>query len=422
MTNNHHTEIQDAHRIAERSFFADAWKMTAGLAVVGAIGILLGYRSSPERFAFSYMFAFWVMLTLALGSLFFVLIQHVTGAAWSVTVRRISELVSSALITMGLLFIPILFHLKALFPWMATSHGGGHGAGHAAAMTPDEAMHHEIIGAKTGYLNVKFFVIRALLYFAVWGALSVFFLRKSVQQDESKAIGHSAKMEKLSPLSLFLLGFTVTFAAFDWIMSLEPSWYSTIYGVLLFASSMVAALALNIFLSLTLQKHGVLSRSIGVDHFHDLGKLLFGFIVFWAYVAFSQLLLIWYASIPEETTYYHLRWESSSWKAYSMFILFGHFLVPFLFLLSRNVKRNLPLLKLGAGWMLFMHVVYIYWLVMPYYRPGGEARLQIGMMDVACLLFVVGAGWTWILLQMKKVSLLPSGDPRLQRSLEFHGA
>jgi hypothetical protein len=232
-------------------------------------------------------------------------------------------------------------------------------------------------------------------------------------------------MKKLAPPATFIFAFTLTFAAFDWTMTMEPAWYSTIYGVQYFAVSAVVGHTVIILLSLAMRRGGLTGEAINVEHFHDLGKLLFGFIVFWAYITFSQFMLIWYAGLPEEATYYHLRWwGGGGFKAISVIIVFGHFVVPFFLLISRNTKRRLEFLAFSCVWVLVMHVVEMYWQVMPYSMQTGvvDTSLRVHWLDIACLFAVGGIYMSVVLWQMTRFPLVPLGDPRLERALKFENA
>jgi hypothetical protein len=244
--------------------------------------------------------------------------------------------------------------------------------------------------------------------------------QNSVKQDVSGDPKLTASSQRLAPVFIIAFALTTTFAAFDWLMSLEPTWISTIFGVNFFAQSIVSLFAVTILITLALRAQGHLKGAINIEHFHDLGKLQFGFLVFWAYVNFSQYMLIWYASIPEETTYYHKRWSEGGdgWKAWSLAIIFGHFIIPFFIILSRNAKRALTPLGIGAAIILLFHFVMVYWLVMPYYGQG----LNPSLADLACLMAVGGLYFTLVLYRMTKHPLIPIKDPRLGRSLHFVNA
>ena len=495
--------------------WAGAWKIFAGIGAVGLLGAGAGFATDPRRFAFSWLFAFITVLALALGSLFFVLIQRLTSAGWSVTVRRTAEFFASGLVIMIPLFIPVIMSMGHLFPWLGGGHGGGHEGGgdhkpaagehhgslsvpfvkdaHAqqpapqpgqsgqAAPTaphegtppsggvhpneqpgtatpdnhnahagtppsggvhPDEAakgppgghgaaeaafnqahakIHHETLSKKADYLNKNFFLARVVFYFAVWVILAMRMFGFSTQQDTSKDPKLTLKAQAFAPAATFLFGITLTFAAFDWIMSLEPSWFSTIFGVFYFACGTVSSYAMLILVTLALRKSGPLAGAITNEHYHDLGKLMFGFNVFWAYIGFSQFMLIWYAALPEETTFFHNRWDHAPWSTVSMLILFGHFVIPFFLTISRNWKRNTDRLRIGASFIFVMHAVDCYWLVMPNYLLGKDG-FGFHWMDVMCLLAVGGFYGAYVFFRMTKFPLVPIGDPRLQRSLHFQNA
>ena len=300
--------------------------------------------------------------------------------------------------------------------------------GHHEPLINEGALEHEekeTLEKKAGYLNKGFFIARIVIYFAAWLFLALRYFGLSTAQDTSKDPALTRKAQSLAPIATIMFGLTLTFAAFDWIMSLEPSWFSTIFGVTIFAGSVVTIFATLIVVTMALKDDGLLKGAVTVEHFHDLGKLLFGFLVFWAYVSFSQFMLIWYAALPEETTFYHHRWDSVSggentpWAQVSLLIVVAHFVVPFFLLLSRNVKRRIPALRIGAVWLLVMHVVEMYWLVMPNYKEG---VFEVSWMDFACLAGVLGVYLAVVFQKMTKYPLIPVGDPRLSRSLAFENA
>lgn len=284
---------------------------------------------------------------------------------------------------------------------------------------PEEAAEAKVIAGKAPWLNKMFWIGRAVLYFAVWIWIGLTFFRLSASQDGTKDPKLTLRAQQLAPAATFLFGFTLTGAAFDWLMSLLPSWYSTIYGVTIFAGSVVCMYATLIVVTQSLRGAGHLKNAVNVEHDHDLGKLLFGFLVFWAYTSFAQYMLIWYAAIPEETTFFHHRWDVGSWMYVSLAIVILHFVVPFFILLSRNVKRRAWAVKIGALWLIAMHIVEMYWQVLPYYG-GGESTVH--WMDFACLFGVAGAYLAVVFYRMTKYPLIPIGDPRLSRALSFENA
>ncbi|MDQ3032912.1 MAG: hypothetical protein M3Y87_10880 [Myxococcota bacterium] len=465
------------YRLPREGGWANAWKLSAALGALGILASIVGWAGDPHRFAFSWLFAVMTFLAIALGGLFFVLGQHLSGAGWGVTVRRTAEFLMAGLPVIAVLVIPVLVQMDELYPWMHNwreslhhvdshdesqgdvqqeEHGsregligasvaaaqehvpthepdpdadmagpgphGEPGAGrpghidpHDAHHTPQHALHEEIIESKLAYLNQPFFIGRAILYGVIWTLLAWFFFTFSTRQDTSRDLARTQRMESLAPAATFAFGLTLTFAAFDWMMSLEPAWFSTIFGVQFFAVACVSSLATIVLLLYGLKSAGALGESITTEHFHDVGKLLFGFLVFWAYISFSQFMLIWYASIPEETTYYHLRW-AEGWRTFSLVLLIGHFIVPFFLLMSRNVKRRVPILAFGAAWLLVTHVFEIFWLVMPYVSPG---ELTVHWLDIAALFAVGGVYFTFVFLLMGRYPLIPIGDPRLDRALHL---
>ncbi len=443
------------YRLPADNPFTNAWKYAG---IVGAIGLgaaAFGYTTDAKRFAFSYLFAFIFFLTIGLGSIFFTLIQHLTSAGWSVTVRRTSEFFSRGIFVFAILFVPIWLSMGALFPWVHGSAGGPEagshvdakavGAGHegekkagkaedrhddaeshAAAGTheaehgnPDELIEERVIRGKSPYLNINFFTGRAIFYFIVWAFLGIKLFQYSTNQDESRDPKLTISAQRFAPPAMIFFGLTLTFAAFDWIMSLLPGWYSTIFGVYIFAGSVVAIHATLIITTLALRSTGILTKAINTEHYHDLGKLLFGFLVFWAYIGFSQFMLIWYAALPEEVTFFHMRWDEGPWKMVSAALIFLHFALPFFLLISRDQKRRMTTLAIGAAWILLMHAVDIYWLVMPNF---GQDGFGVHWLDLACFLGIGGVYLSAVFYGMLGYPLIPIGDPRLPRALQFENA
>ncbi len=380
-----------------------ALRLSAFVAVLGfAASFALGAAAGSARFYQAYLVNYAFFLSLSLGALFFVLIQHVTGATWSVVVRRLAETLAANLPWLGLLAVPVLLGMRQLYPWS----------------DPVHVAHDALLTAKAPYLNPGFFIVRLAVYFLVWTWLSLYYFRRSCAQDATGDVAHTHGMQRLSGPGLVLFAVTVSFASFDLLMSLNPHWFSTIFGVYFFAGSAVSCFALLALWARLLQRGGLLTRAITREHYHDLGKLVFAFIVFWAYIAFSQYLLIWYANIPEETGWYLAR-QTGGWTAVTVLLLFGHFFAPFLGLLSRYPKRQMLLLMPGALWVLLMHWVDLYWLVMPGFSPG---RVPLHLLDLTLFLGLGGLSASLILLRLRGRSVIPERDPRLAASLEFENA
>lgn len=377
------------------------WSVAAaGIGLLGA-GLALLQPGASSRLLWSYLVAYTFFLSLALGALFFVLLQHITHAGWSVIVRRLAEGVAANLPVLALLTLPIVFGAGTLYRWM--DHG-------TVAADP-------VLAHKASYLNLPFFVVRLLIYFAVWAGFGWWYLRRSVRQDGAGDDNETRTLERWAPGATVLYALTITFAAFDLLMSLDPRWFSTIFGVYFFAGAFVGFLALLVVLALAIQKAGCLTRAITAEHYHDVGKLLFAFVIFWAYIAFSQFMLIWYGNMPEETSWYQRR-LAGGWGALVLVLLFGHFFIPFLGLLGRRSKRTTRVLLGFAVWLLVMHYLDIYWLVMPEMRaPAGAWGQRLA--DVSVLLMLGGALSALTARRMSRCSLAPEGDPRLAESLAF---
>jgi hypothetical protein len=370
------------------------------LGLGAALALAAGSDGGWTRFYASYLVSFVFFLSLALGALFFVLVQHVTRAGWSVAVRRLAEgIAPTVFFPMAFLALPVLYGLRTLYPWTD-----------AAAVAADHLLH-----AKEPWLNVPFFLGRTVFYFGVWSGLAIWFHRKSTEQDRTGDPRLTQAMEKTSTAALIFFAFTVTFFAFDYLMSLTPHWYSTIFGVYFFAGCVLGFFALMSVLAFLVQRAGALRRAITTEHYHDLGKLVFAFTVFWAYIGFSQYMLMWYANLPEETIWYAAR-QTGSWTTMSLLLIFGHFLVPFLALMSRDVKRRKPLLLTGAVWMLAMQWADVYWLVMPAKSPG---VVPLSFMDLAVFLGVGGLFFAAALRRLGAHALVAVKDPRLSESLGY---
>ncbi len=418
---------------ARAAKFASIAFIVGGLGVLGSV---IAHQVDAVRFSFSYLFAFALASSVVLGALFFVLIQHLSAAGWSVTVRRVAELFAAGAPALLVLVLPLLVLQPNIYHWYG-DHGDGHspagdvhGAdhqGHASAKDasahagedhghdPEHALHEALLESKASYLNRTGFTIRAVVYVAFWAWLGVFLLRTSRRQDHDRDARTTARLQRLSAPLLIFFGLTLTFAAFDWLMALEPTWYSTIFGVYFFAGAAMAIHALLIVSTLSLKRFGFLGEAVNVEHYHDLGKLMFAFMCFWTYAAFSQLMLMWYASIPEELTYYALRWRGTKWSFLSMLLIGGHFAAPFILLMSRVVKRKLVFLGIGAAWLLVMHVADMYWFVMPH----ASAWQSVSWIDLVALMAVLGLYLGVVGLWAARTLLVPVGDPRLSRSLGF---
>jgi len=371
-------------------------------AVLGAVACAILGAGNPKQFFFSWLVAFLFFLSLALGALFFVLIHYATQGGWGIVVRRIGETIFVTVPVMAALFVPVLFGLHDLYSWSV----------------PGAADHDALLRWKEPYLNVPFFLIRAALYFGLWSFIALIYFRGSRGQDATGDAAVSVRLRRFAGPAIIVLALTTAFASIDWIMSLTPHWYSTIFGVYFFAGSFVGFFALLSVVAVAMRRAGLLDTVISAEHLHDIGKLLFAFMVFWTYIGFSQFFLIWYANLPEETIWYKARMEGS-WMTVSLFLMAGHFVVPFFYLMGRPVKRNGATLAVGGAWLLAMHFVDLYWQVMPTLHPDGFSP---SLLDVAALVAVGGcfvAAASWL---MRRQALVPLRDPRLAESLAFENA
>ena len=328
------------------------------------------------------------------------ILHHLTRATWSTAFRRIAENVASVLPWAVVGFVPVLVGLHDLYHWT-----------HAEAVAADP-----ILQGKSGYLNTGFFITRAVVYVALWSAMALYFRRLSVKQDETGDENLTFKMRWWAPLSTLAFALSVTYAAFDWIMSLNPHWFSTMFGVIIFAGCMVSGFASLILLGNWLQKNGALTTTLTTGNYHDLGKLMWGFIIFWTYTSFSQYFLIWYGNIPEETEWFLIR-MNNGWENVGVLVIFGHFIVPFWVLLSRHVKRNRKALVAAAAWMLFIHYVDIYYMAMP--NMPDSHGFHPTLLDLTTILGVGGLYLAAVASRFSTAAVVAHKDPQLLASMNY---
>ncbi len=439
-------------RIPAGSKWAGSWRIAAGVGVFGLGIAAVGAWKDPTRFAYAYLFGYVVALSLALGSLFFVIVQFVTKAGWSVTVRRLAELMMRPMLVFAVLSIPLFWSIPRIFPWAGAKHAEtaevseGHatdtsilaeergeadrepaamrGLNRPAAQNAKlehavEGEENEIVLHKRFLLNRGFFQVRLVLYLFIWFFLADKYFGWSSEQDSSKALRNTASAQSFAPGALILFGLSLSFFAFDWMLSLDATWYSTIFGVTVFASCAMFGMACLILLSMALRRSGLLPGALNVEHLHDMGKLLFGWISFWSYVNFAQFFLVWYSNIPDEVAWFHKRWSDGggTWKGLSLSLVVMHFFVPFWFLMSRNIKRAPVPLAMAAVCMVVMHILDMYWIILPNY-----GALSVSPVDIGCLIGVFGVYAAFVLRGMEGFPLVPVGDPRLSRALEYENA
>ncbi|QXD15962.1 hypothetical protein GQ464_003155 [Rhodocaloribacter litoris] len=368
---------------------------------------LVGWAVDPRQFYFSYLVGWVFCVSLALGALYFVVIQHLTKARWSVVVRRIPEALTWAFPILALLAIPILIGMHDLFHWT-----------HHELIDPESPAYDPVLAGKAPYLNVPFFIGRLVFYFAVWTLVAYRLYTRSIRQDVTGDPEIPALQRKTSAWGLALMAVTTAFASYDLLMSLDPHWFSTIFGVYFFGGAFLAAFAFITLSAILLQRGGMLGRTVTAEHYHDLGKFMFGFTVFWAYIAFSQYMLIWYGNLPEETVWYRHRLEHG-WEAHSAVLLFGHFVIPFWALISRTAKRIPALMAFMSVWVLVLHWFDYHWIAMPVLHPE---QAGFHWLDFTCWLGLFALTFGLCFYRLSRHSLVPERDPYLARSIEFVNA
>jgi len=384
----------NTYRLTDKGSFGSI-ALTVG--IVGLLGSAIAWYMEPARFFHAYLTAFIFWLSLALGGLFFTMLHYLAAARWSVVLRKISESMAAQLPWMIIAFIPVYLGMHDLYHWT-----------HVEAVASDR-----ILQGKAAYLNVGFFLIRAAIYFAVWSVFALALRKHSLLQDANPNGEHIAGLRRLAAGGMLLFAITTTFAAFDWLMSLQPHWFSTIYGVYFFGGVFLSGLSFIAVISWILRRNDILRETITVEHYHDMGKLMFAFVIFWAYIGFSQYFLIWYGNIPEETYWFLSRWEGD-WKPVSLLLVFGHFAMPFVILIFQNVKRKPFLLGSVAIWLLLMHWFDLFWLIYPSFEGSCESFVWIEIAPVVGL----GGIFCWLFWRSFTAhAMVPVNDPWLKDSI-----
>lgn len=370
------------------------------LAVVGFVLFGLGLMTQPTRAWASFVTNHFFFMSLAIGGLFFAAIQWLTGAMWSAPVRRVSESFTAYLPVALVTFVILYFGIHDLYHW---SH-------------PEAVKGDLVLEGKTGYLNVPFFMIRNVIAMALWILFAKKMIGNSIAQDSSKDVGLTLKNRTLTPGFLIIFGLTFTMTSFDLLMSLDPHWFSTMFGVYAFAGLFYSVLALMTIITLRLKKTGYLEGIVNENHLHDLGKFLFAFTVFWAYIGFSQFMLIWYANLPEETGYFLHRLHGG-WVYVSLFLLVGKFMVPFFLLIPRDAKRNEGLLCGVSVFMLIAQMIDLIWVVQPEFFKNGPV---FGWIELGTTIGFAGAFGFTVVRFLSKNNVLAIGDPKVEESVFHH--
>ncbi len=376
---------------------SDIQKRALVAGIVFLVILMAGAFVNARQFFQAYLIGWTFWTGIAVGSLALLMLQHLTGGGWGLVIRRSLEAATRTLPLMAVLFIPVVIGAHSIYhEWM----------------DPAEVAKHPAVQSKASYLNLPFFTVRAAIYFGIWIALAFFLNKWSLAQDRTADNRYTKNMRVLSGGGMVALIFSVTFASIDWYMSIEPEWFSTIYGFIFVAAWTLSALAFVIAVMARLVREEPMRRIVAPLHFHDLGKLLLALVMLWAYFAFSQFLIIWSGNLPEEITWY-LRRIYGGWGVLIVTIGILHFFAPFLFLLSRGIKRNPGKLVFVAALVLVMRSVDLLWML----APAFQHRMWI-LMDVAAL---IGFGGLWLAFftwQLGKRSLIPINDPQFESTLE----
>jgi hypothetical protein len=449
---------------------------------VGVSGIVLSLLLSPmmgggfRRFWFAYLIGFCFFFSISVAALLFVMVQHLVHAAWSVNVRRVAEAMACNLPVIGVLSLPIVLSVLIgggqLYRWAwwvdgpvahhaghsdhvpgdATPHNnethaapasqanelgqGGHGGDVITGEKADvsDVQYHpstekvpepdELTWHKRPFLNPTFFTLRVAFYFLFFTGVAFWYWKHSTAQDADGDYSHTAAVQgKAAPLILLTFLF-MTFAAFDFIMSLDPHWYSTMYGVYFFAGGIVSFFAALILTLKALQKFGYLTKSVTTEHYHDLGKFTFGFTFFWGYIAFSQYMLLWYASLPETVMWLTHRGATTrtpdldyywGWTVVAILLLLAQFALPFAGLMSRHVKRHPVALPFWAGWILFAHFIDLWWQI----GPELDGKWRFPLPEILAVIGVGGVFVAALVWRLGRAQLRPVHDPRVAESLAF---
>lgn len=369
----------------------------AGGVLLLIVSIVGGFFS-PNDFFRSYLMGYLFWFGLTLGSMSIVMLQYLTGGAWGVVARRPLESATRTLPVVALLFVPIFFGLHSLYEWD----------------NPVLVLREPVLEHRSSYMNPTFFIVRAIIYFAIWAVFAYFLNRWSAEEDLQGS--RQKKLEALSAPGLIVYVFTVTFAAVDWAESLETHWFSTMWGFLFVAAQGLASMGFVIVVMAWLWKREPMRDVLKPVHFYDLGKLLLMFVMLWAYFAFSQLLIVWAGNLSDEIPWYFYR-LSNSWGWLGVLLILFQFMVPFLLLLWRSLKRNAVLLSGVVGILIFMRFVDLMWIVMPSYYHRG---FRLHWLNI-CLPLAIGGIWMAAFLwQLSKRPLLPLGAPNLETALH-HG-
>ena len=370
-----------------------------GIAAVGFLVSAIGLLNNREQFAFSWLFAFFAVFAICVGGLFWTILHHATDSEWSVLLRRQMENIASVIPSLSVLFLPLLLLCAPiLWKWWDIAPG----------VDP-------LLDAKAPYLNHTFFTVRYVVFFLGLGGVALVLRGRSMAQDADGLAVHTFAMRKAAIIGLPVLGVGLTFAAVDWLMGLDYHWFSTMWGVYIFAGAAGSSMALIVLVVTWLKSAGYL-KAVNQEHYHAMGKFMFAFTVFWAYIGYSQYMLIWYANIPEETIYFKIR-NTESWNILSTLLVAGRFFAPFPLLLFQGTKKKQKLICLVAGLMIAMQLLDLYVIVLPSLHQTGVSP---SIYDLSSLVAVAGFAAGIFFQKLSSTYIFPIKDPRLSGSVNLH--
>jgi hypothetical protein len=367
--------------------------------VLGGLGLVLcglGAMTDARQFFVSYLVAFVFWIGLSLGCLGVAMIHYLTGGSWGYVTRRFLEAGYMTLPLMAIVFVPLCFGLHELYSWTR----------------PEVVAASELLQRKQIYLNIPSFVIRSLFFLSVWLTMASYLRRWSLHQDSSAKPSATIRMRTLSGPGMVIYPLTATFALVDWVMSIEPAWFSSIFAVIVMIGQILTTFAFVTFALCWVRDQPPFRDVATAKLFHDLGNLLLAFVVFWTYVSFSQLLIIYSGNLPREIDWY-LHRTAGGWKWVAGLLAVFHFLAPFVLLLFRTVKRSASRLAVVAAWVFGVHIMEVFWIITPTFHPGG---IHVHWLDFTA---VLGVGGVWLGLfaaNVKRHALLPQNDPRIEHS------
>ena len=361
--------------------------IAGGIAIAGAV-------FQPAVFFRGYLLSFMAWLGIALGSMAILMLRHLTKGGWGMIIRRILGAAMRTLPLLALLFIPLLFALPRLYPWARP-----------LGDVPDKNLRQHLQNITHSYLNVHGFIIRAIIYFAIWGTLIFLLTKWSKEQDRPPVRDNSARFKVLSGPGIILYGFTISFAAIDWTMSLDPSWISTIYPLIILIGEVLSALCFAVVIERILFRHRPMSELLKPEYVHDHGKFMLTFIMVWAYFSFSQWLIIWAGNLPEEITWYTKR-LGGGWGWIGLFLVLFHFAVPFAILLSRPFKRDVTKLVWLAMWLMLMRYLDLFWVI----EPNFSRTITVTWADIIVPVAMGGLWLAYFCRNLASMPLVPAYD------------